>query len=318
MEEREIRFESGGLRLAGTLALPGSGGPFPGVLFITGSGQVDRDENHPKMRLNAFYDLSHYLAQNGIASLRYDKRGVGASEGDYWSTGFDDHLQDALTALECLKGQGMVQTETVFILGHSEGAVIATRMAGGGAKVAGVILLSGSAQSGEAVLKWQALQVARGMKGINGWLIKTLHIDVAKAQQKQIDKIKASKVDTYRQQLVAKVNAKWFREFIAYDPALDFPCIAVPVLAITGSKDIKVDPNDLDRMASLVKAPFEKHLIPGMTHLLRVADGDAGISDYKEEIKEPIEPQVLEIVLHWLEKRIEQGSELPELAKSPV
>jgi alpha-beta hydrolase superfamily lysophospholipase len=317
MEEKEIQFKSGELQLAGTMALPSTSGQFPGVLFITGSGQVDRNENHQKIHLNAFYDISHYLAQNGIASLRYDKRGVGQSEGDYWSTGFNDHVQDALAALQYLKQQETIRTNSIFILGHSEGAVIAAKIAGNGANVAGVILLSGSAQSGEAVLKWQAKQVAKGLKGINGWLIRKLHIDVAKAQQKQIDKIKQSNKDWYRQQLVAKVNAKWLREFMAYDPSEDFPRITVPVLAITGSKDVQVNPADLERMASLVNAPIEQHLIPGMTHLLRVVDGDAGISDYTEEIKEPIEPQVLEIVLHWLKNRIEEIHEAPKLIKSP-
>lgn len=304
MQEQEIRFRSGEIELAGTIALPGSGGPFPGVLFIAGSGQTDRNENTSKYRLNAFYDISHYLAQNGIASLRYDKRGVGQSEGDHWATGFHDHAQDALAALQYLKQQKNIQPENIFMLGHSEGAFIAIRLAGGGAEVAGVILLSGAAQSGEAVLKWQAIQVARGLKGINGWLIRTFHIDVSKAQQKQIDKIKRSKKDWYRQQLVVKISARWLREFMAYDPAGDLPLIAVPVLAITGSKDIQVDPADLKRMALLVKAPFERHLIQGMTHMLRIEEGEATISNYKEEIKKPVEPQLLEIVLRWLENRI--------------
>lgn len=308
MEEQEIRFRSGETELAGTMALPVSGGPFPGVLLIAGSGQTDRNENTKKYRINALYDISHYLAQNGIGSLRYDKRGVGQSEGAYWATGFYDRVQDASAALEFLKAQKNVQSENIFILGHSEGSFIATRLAAGGAEVAGIILLSGAAQSGEAVLKWQALQVARGLKGINGWLIKTFHIDVSKAQQKQIDRIKRSKNAWYRQQLFVKINALWLREFMAYDPTEDLSRVVVPLLAITGSKDIQVDPADLERMALLVKAPFEQHLIPDMTHLLRIEKGDASIAKYKEEIEEPIEPKVLEIVLRWLENRIEPRS----------
>ncbi len=308
MQEQEIRFRSGELELAGTIALPGPGGPFPGVLFITGSGQVDRNENLKKMRINAFYDISHYLAQNGIASLRYDKRGVGQSEGDHWKTGFYDHAQDALAALQYLKQQKDFQPENIFLLGHSEGAFIATRLAGSGAEVAGIILLAGGAQSGEAVLKWQVVQVARGLKGINRWLIKILRINVSKAQQKQIDKIKRSKKNSFRQNLFVKINAIWLREFMAYDPTEDLQRITVPVLAITGSKDIQVDPADLERMAHLVKAPFEHHVIQDITHMLRIEEGEASISKYKEEIKRPVEPQLLEIVLRWLKNRIELRS----------
>jgi len=238
MQEHEIRFKSGEIDLAGTLALPSSNGPFPTVLFITGSGPIDRNENHKKLHLNIFDDISHYLAENGIASLRYDKRGVGESQGDYWKTGFYDNSQDALAALQYLKQQNNIQKENIFILGHSEGALQAMRLAGGGAEVAGIILLAGGAQSGEAILKWQAIQIAKGLKGINGWFIKILHIDISKAQQKQIDRIKKSKQDYFRSQLVAKINAKWFREFMDYNPAEDLQRITVPVLAINGSKDI--------------------------------------------------------------------------------
>jgi alpha-beta hydrolase superfamily lysophospholipase len=304
MQEQEIRFKSGEIELAGTITLPDSNGPFPGVLFITGSGQVDRNENHKKMRINAFYEISHYLAENGIASLRYDKRGVGESQGDYWKTGFYDNSQDALAALQYLKQQKNIQNEYIFILGHSEGALQAMRLAGGGVEVAGIILLAGAAQSGEAILKWQAIQIAKGLKGINGWLIKILHINISKAQQKQIDKIKKSKQDYFRSQLVAKINAKWFREFMDYNPTEDLRRITAPVLAITGSKDIQVDPADLEIMAHLVKAPFEQHLIQNMTHMLRIEEGDASLSKYKEEIKKPIEPQLLEIVLHWLKTEL--------------
>jgi pimeloyl-ACP methyl ester carboxylesterase len=126
-----------------------------------------------------------------------------------------------------------------------------------------------------------------------------------KAQRKQIDKIKRSKKDWFRHQLLTKVNAKWLREFMAYNPAEDLSRITVPVLAITGSKDIQVDPADLEGMAHLVKAPFDCSLIPDMTHTLRVEEGDESISKYKEEIKKPVDPKVLEMVLHWLENQID-------------
>ena len=304
MLDQEIQFISNGIKLAGALTVPDSGGPFPGVLFLTGSGQVDRNENHKKMHMNAFYEISRHLARHGIASLRYDKRGIGQSEGDYWATGFHDRVKDAMSALRHLKQQENIQAEDVFLIGHSEGAFLSTRLAGDGADVAGIILLSGSVRKGEAVLKWQALQIAKGLRGINGFIIKMFHINVAKAQDKQINKIKQSKKDWFRQQLIVKVNAKWLREFLAYDPAEDLPRITVPILAITGSKDIQVDPGDLEQMKSIVKAPFEGHIIQNMTHVLRSEEGEPSISKYKEEIKKPVEPKVLDLIVKWLEPQI--------------
>lgn len=304
MQEEEIKFKSNTIELAGTLTLPDTNGTFPAILLITGSGPVDRNENHKKMKINIFFEISHYLAQNGIASLRYDKRGVGKSEGDRWTAGFYDLVQDALAALQYLKQQKNIQPNKIFILGHSEGSMIATRLAGIGTEVAGIMLLSGTAQSGEDVLKWQAIQIVKGLKGFPAWIIKKFHIDVLKKQQKQIDKIKQSKKDCIRLQLVAKIPAKWFREFMAYNPAEDFPKITTPILAITGSKDIQVDPADLEKMANLIKSPFEYHVIENMTHTLRVEEGEASVKKYKEEIKKPVESELLELVLQWLKNRI--------------
>ena len=90
--ERDVAFNSNSVRLAGTLAVPDTGGRVPVVLLIPGSGQVDRNENHKKFRLNVFYDLAKILANKGFASMRYDKRGVGASDGNYWETGYYDNV----------------------------------------------------------------------------------------------------------------------------------------------------------------------------------------------------------------------------------
>jgi pimeloyl-ACP methyl ester carboxylesterase len=303
--EQEVSFSSGDIQLAGTLMVPDSGGPFPVVLLVPGSGQVDRNENHKRMPLNAFREIATHLAEHGFASLRYDKRGVGASGGDYWSTGFFDNASDVLSALEFLKSQEVIRKDAVFLVGHSEGAQIATRLAGQGVDVAGVVLLSGTAQRGENALKWQARQVADGMKGLNRLLIKLLRIDIIKAQQKYLDKIKRSTKDFYRVQLVTRLNAKWMREFIDYDPAEDLTRIKVPVLAVTGSKDIQVDPADLKRMAELVPGDFEYAEIPNGTHLLRVEEGRPGISNYKKQIRQPMDPRILSIVTEWLKKRLD-------------
>lgn len=219
--EQEVTFYSGSHTLAGTLTLPEVLGTYPGVLLVPGSGQVDRNENAEKLSINAFSQIAADLANKGIASLRYDKRGVGESQGNFWETGFYDNVSDAAVALHVLKFNEYIQPEHVFILGHSEGAVIATRLAATGADVAGAILLAGTARSGEDVLLWQAEQVAKGMRGLNGFLVRALHIDVGKAQRKQLEKIKASKRDWYRLQVVARINARWMREFLAYNPADD-------------------------------------------------------------------------------------------------
>jgi len=298
--ERDVKFRSGSVRLAGTLTLPRGEGPWPGMLLIAGSGQVDRNENAKKLAIDAFREAAGYLTEHGMVTLRYDKRGVGASEGDFYDTGFYDNVADASSALAFLKSQEAVQPNLTFLLGHSEGALIATRLAGTGADVAGIILLAGPARPGEEVLKWQTQQAINGMHGFRKELIDLLHIDVQKSVAKQLDKIKHSTKNSYRRQLVARVNAKWMREFMAYDPATDLPKIHVPVLAITGSKDIQVNPADLKRMAELVPAEFEAHEVPDITHILRAEPGEPTLSTYKDQVLQPVDNRIFTIVTTWM------------------
>ncbi len=304
MMEQEVRFASGPFSLAGTLAIPNSDGRFPGVLLIAGSGEVDRNENHKKLRINAFSQIASHLAEHRIATLWYDKRGVGASDGNYLETGLLDNVSDASCALTYLKSHERIRSDAVFLLGHSEGALISTRLAADGTDVAGVVLLGGSAQPGEDVLKWQARQVAEGMKGLDRWLTRLLRIDIVKTQQKHLERIKHSSGDWYRVRLIAVVNARWMREFMAYNPAEDLARIRVPVLAITGSKDIQVDPADLTRMSQLVKSDFEYHVVPDVSHILRVEHGEPSVSTYRKQARQPVDPRILNLVSDWLQRQI--------------
>jgi uncharacterized protein len=301
MEAKNITFISGSLQLAGTFVLPDSPGPFPAVLLIAGSGQVDRDENAKKLHINALHDIANHLAKNGLASLRFDKRGVGASGGNYWTTGFYDNVTDAQAALDYLRSIPEILPNQVFLLGHSEGAAIATHLASKDIDIAGVILLAGWARSGEDLLLWQAEQVAKGMKGPNKWLIDLLHLDIGKLQKKQLEKIKHSKKDWSRK-LNVRMNNKWLRETMSYNPAADLPKIKVPILALTGSKDIQVDPADLNRMADFVQSDFEMHELPEITHILRADPDEPALSHYKSLVMQPVNPQVLEAITVWLER----------------
>jgi hypothetical protein len=146
--------------------------------------------------------------------------------------------------------------------------------------------------------------VAKTLTGFNAWLVKLLHIDIVKSQRKALEKVKRSQKDWYRSQLVAKANAKWMREFLAYDPADDLRRIRVPILAVTGAKDIQVDPENLARMAELVTAPFEAHVASDVTHLLRTDSGRGGLAAYKEQMKRPVDPRVRDLIVDWLRRQI--------------
>jgi pimeloyl-ACP methyl ester carboxylesterase len=308
MTERNITFTSDGYALAGTLTLPEGPepGPAPAVLMLAGSGPIDRDENAKRLKLNVFPPLVEVLDAAGFATLRYDKRGIGASAGDFWATGFDDPLRDAAAAVAWLGSRPEIDQSRIFVVGHSEGALNAVRLAAGAASVAGAVLLAGSANSGEEILLWQGRQILQTLTGVSRWLLRVLHIDALKQQRRYIARIKASTSDTVRIQLVQKINARWMRGFLAYDPAADLAAVKVPVLAITGAKELQVDPADLDRMAELIPTEFEHHVVPDVTHLLRIEPGQPTLRTYRRQCRQPVDQRVVNHVLTWLNTHAHQ------------
>ena len=300
MTSSDVSIPSAGLTLRGTLASGGQG-PGPAALLISGSGPVDRDSNAKRLSINVMSELAAHLAASGISSLRYDKRGAGQSDGDYWSSGFDDNVVDAGAALEELRARPEVDAARIVVIGHSEGALIASALAADD-KLAGVVLLAGAAHNGKQVLRWQARMVAPTLPKPVQWLMRVLRQDLVKTQTKRLERIESSTDDVIRIQFV-KLNAKWFREFMAFEPTDALERAAVPVLAITGTKDIQVDPADVSVMEHAVPTSFTGHLVDDVTHLLRMESGPASVRTYKKQARRPIDPRVKELVTDWVTAR---------------
>ena len=301
MTSIDMTFDSAGLRLAGTFSTPDGTGPFPAALLLAGSGPLDRDGNHKRVPLNVSRDLARVLADAGWASLRYDKRGIGASEGEYLPTGFHDELADATAARDWLLARDDIAS--VVVIGHSAGAVQAVELAGAEPPVAGAILLATSAQTGEDTLRWQARQIGDNLvPGPVKALMRLFRTDVLKQQDSAIAKLKATTGDTARIQL-AKVNAKWMREFMAYDPRPALQAASAPLLAITGSKDIQVDPADLDVVAELALAA-QVLRVEDVNHILRYEPkAFSNPRHYGKQARQPIDPRVIEAIVAWLGER---------------
>ena len=109
MLEQTVEVRSGDVRLEGTLVLsiPGDPGPHPAALLLSGSGPLDRDSNIATATPSTSPDLAAGLSlqHHGVASLRYDKRGVGMSEGQVAIASLSDETADACCALEALRAR---------------------------------------------------------------------------------------------------------------------------------------------------------------------------------------------------------------------
>ena len=182
MIEREVIIQSGDIKLKGILCLPDGDGPFPILLYVSGSGPIDRNENIPGLPLNNSKIIAHHLAQQYIASLRYDKRGVGDSGGDFYSASHSDLVDDAVACTQFLQQQTSIEAAKIFVAGHSEGSIIAAQVATREQNIAGIILLSPLCDEMESILMKQAQQLksmVMGRKGLKAlpWKFMTFLFD---------------------------------------------------------------------------------------------------------------------------------------------
>ncbi|MFA9430517.1 alpha/beta hydrolase family protein [Egicoccus sp. AB-alg2] len=305
MGSRELTLTTAdGLALAGTLTVPDGPGPHPAAVLLVGSGPVDRDSDHRRIPLGVTRDLAEALAAAGIASLRYDKRGVGASQGEFLAASFEECRDDGRAALAALRARPEVDAARVLVIGHSEGAVHAAAIAADESDLAGVVLLAGMAGSGEATLRWQARAIMPTLPAAVRGLLRLLRQDPTKAQDKLFARLRASDARVIRVQ-GRRLNAAWMRGFLDHDAAADLPRITAPVLAITGDKDLQADPADLQRMETLVRAPLDTRLVPDLNHVLRHTPGTGAIGAYKKQIRtQPLDPRVTEALIGWATARV--------------
>ncbi|MCC6919961.1 MAG: alpha/beta fold hydrolase [Alphaproteobacteria bacterium] len=258
----------------GSLIVPDQEEPFAAVLFIAGSGPTDRDGNQPGMRTDAYKLLAAALADHGIGSLRFDKRMVAASyhpgqrEEDLR---FETFVDDAQDWLHFLRTQPFV--DRLYIVGHSEGALIGTLVAER-ETVAGFISLAGAGDRASNILR---RQLAAGPGG-------TITLQLA---EPTLQKLEAGKLDPAPNALLGPLFRpsvqpyliSWFR----YDPAEEIAKVQAPVLILQGTTDFQISVDDAKRLKA-ARPDATLTLIEGMNHILRIAPADrsANIKTYSQ------------------------------------
>lgn len=292
----EVVVDSDGCRLAGTFTTPEQ--PCAAAVVLPGSGRVDRDSNTRRLRLEVTRAVAEALTAAGVATIRYDKRGVGASGGDFLRAGFTQQLVDARAAVGWLTAR--VPGVPIIAVGHSEGGLHAIELAADG-HADGAVLLSTPARSGEQVLRWQGAELVRTLPRWLAGILRVLGLDPLELQRKRIDRIRGSTRDVMRIQGI-RINARWFREFAAHDPRPALARITGPVLAITGAHDVQVPPDDIATMRALVAGPFEGHVVDDLNHLLRGDPDRVGPRHYRRSIREPVDPGVLHLITDWVRR----------------
>lgn len=320
----DITFKSNdGTELSGTLCLPQATSLSPGVVLIAGSGPMDRNETIADHR--PFLVISDYLCRHGIGVLRYDKRGVGASGGNFEKASADEFVADAEAAYQALKNQPGVDSSGVGILGHSEGGLIAPEVANQANNVVFLVLMAAPGEKGESLLYQQNDLIARA-EGVSDSLI-----SANRQRQEQLFSILKQNPDNHQastqllevlqmaglpdeiaQKQAQQLTTPWFRWFLDYDPLPALEKLDMPVLALNGSKDLQVppDPNLKLIRAALAKSDsknVEVKELEGLNHLFQTAK--TGSPSEYQQIEQTIDPAVLELLGSWIHKQLRSAQQ---------
>ena len=321
--EEDVTFDNAAARvkLAGTLTLPKGTGPFAAAVLISGSGPHDRDETIASHK--PFWILADYLTRQGVAVLRYDKRGVGKSTGAEGEATTEDLASDAQAAIEFLRSRKEIEAKRIGLIGHSEGGMIAPMIAAQGVGVAWMVLLAAPTKTGEATLLEQSELIARagGLNEaqINGSLDfdKRAYVVVREGTDRDAieaklgELVKTSNMAAFvpPEALAGQIHAMsspWFRYFLTYDPLPTLKKVKCPVLALAGEKDLQVPP--LDNLPALKKAiedggnkDVTATQLPELNHLFQHCN--SGSPTEYGAIEETFSPEALQIISDWLKKR---------------
>lgn len=304
------------VNLKGTFSKPAGAGPFPTIVLISGSGPNDRDENLLGHKL--FLVLADYLNRQGLAVLRYDKRGVASSSGDYAAATSADFISDAEAAVAYLKTRSDVDQHHIGLIGHSEGGLIAPAVAVSDPGVAFIVLMAGPGVRGDKVLLRQGelIERANGASDAmiasntamrtNAFAIIVASTDAADARAKLkpgVDRAVASGAFSREvgDQYIAALTTPWSYSFLRYDSEPVLRKVRVPVLAIGGALDLQVEPKE--NLAAIKAALSDDHDVttielPGLNHLFQ--DATTGSPAEYGRIDETLSPVALKVVSDWV------------------
>ncbi|MBK5345163.1 alpha/beta fold hydrolase [Pseudomonas sp. TH49] len=272
--QRPISLETGSGELFGSLLLPKSDNPVPVVLILAGSGPTDRDGNNPDGgRNDSLKRLAWVLAKHNIASVRYDKRGVAASLAatpDERNLSVEAYVNDAVAWSQKLKSDP--RFGPLILLGHSEGALIAT-LAAPRADAAALISLSGSARPVDQVIREQ--------------LARSLPPPLMLRSNEILDSLKAGHTDDNvpapLQAIFRPSVQPYLISLFRQDPAKAFAQLKMPALIIQGTHDMQVGVGDAQALKA-ARPEAQLVVIEGMNHVMRIVPADVKrqLASYKD------------------------------------
>ena len=296
--ERELAVGDDDRALPGTLAMPKGDGPFPAVVLVHGSGPHDRDEtigpNKP------FLDIARGLAAQGIAVLRYEKR-TKARPQDFASGVFgvdEETTNDAAQAVATLRGLDGIDPKRVFVLGHSQGGMMAPRIAAVSGHVAGLVLLAAPARS----LLDIVIEQNRRLAVLDDQKTSDAERDAISALIQQVRTTRDAATDPSTKTVMG-LPAGYWRSIDSVDPVAEAKSVALPMLVLQGARDIQVVDADWQAWRGAFhddpKVTFK--LYEALNHLAMPGEGDGNLAEYQQP--NHVDPQLINDVAGWIKAR---------------
>lgn len=264
--EESVSLPAGEAMLHGTLTQPSrpSAGA-PAVLLIAGSGPTDRDGNSALgVRAATLKLLAHGLAERGIASLRYDKRGIADSAAAAPAESelrFATYVQDATLWAKTLKAR--TGARCVVLAGHSEGALVAALAAPGSSDICGVVSISGAGRPAGVVLREQ--------------LTAGLPDAMRPAALRVLSELEAGRTVADPPPALAALFRPsvqpYLISWLPLDPVAALKAAGKPTLVLQGAADIQIPESDARLLAGALPGA-KLTILPGVNHVLKVAPAE--------------------------------------------
>ncbi len=278
-----------GRQLAGPLTLPAVGQPpFPVAISLTGSGAHHRDGNRaPEHPYRPFREIAHALSDKGIALLRMDDRGVGASTGDANATTGDDVADDVRVAIAWLRGRKETDAARVALIGHSFGGVVAPMVASGDPRIAALVLMGAPARNFRETMRYQHRR----------------RIEADPEVAREGREAALARAMARQEQNVAAGEELWRPWLQNRDPLPALRRVLCPALILHGTSDQAVPPADaLVLFATLREAGNSRvtlKILESMNHHFNL-DPVGATNRYDQLPSQNLAPEFLKTLSTWL------------------